>query len=187
MKFMYETEKIGLIPFSRKVAEDYGAYFQWWYDPDVTKYNSHGLFPQSEKDFNRFFDTISEGKIVLAIIEKESGEFKHIGNVSLQSINHIYQSAEFAIIIGDTEYWGKGIGTDAGALLLRHGFEKLNLNRIWTGTAAINYGMQSVALKLGMQTEAIFREGMFLNGHFCDIWAYSILKRDYYKNIAGPQ
>lgn len=199
MKIMYETDRIILTPFNREIANNSG-YESWMYDQDVTRYNHWGLFPHSKKKEEAFLDMCEsgEGDLVLAIMGKNAPvsnfdikkhhwsdhifnnlNIKHIGNLSLQSINHIYKSAEYAITIGDKNYWGQGIGYEASKLLFHHGFNKLNLHRIWTGTALQNKGMRELAMKLGMKKEGIFVDGMFLNGKYVDIIAYGILEEEW--------
>lgn len=196
MKILYKTNRFFLTPFNRDVAKN-SNYENWFYDPEVTKYNHWGLFPHSKEEEKDFLDMCESGKkdIVLSIIfendfcpytpedydysEVNKKIYKHIGNISLQSINWIYRSAEFAIIIGEKDYWKMGIGYESLLLLLHHGFDKLNLHRIWTGTASMNIGMKKLANKLGMKEEGIFRDGLFINGEFVNIIQYSILENEW--------
>ncbi len=168
-----------LTPFTKELSEN--NYKNWWLDQEVTKYNSHGLFPMTTKELNSFLNDIESNKIIVwAIIVQEQINDnyyeKHIGNISLQNINWINRSAEFAVVIGEKDYWNKGYTTKAIRYLINHGFNKLNLNRIWTGTSESNIGMQKVAEKLNMTKEGKFKQGMFLNGQYENVYCYSILK-----------
>jgi RimJ/RimL family protein N-acetyltransferase len=191
---LYETENFNLVPFTELFGKtnDYDSNYQNWFnDPEVTKYNSHGLFPYTDEQKEEFFKNIDintnlqlPNTIVWAItsfypssfINKTGSKTYHIGNITLQNINWINRSAEFAIVIGEKEYWGKGLGYEAAKILFNHGFNKLNLNRIWTGTAETNISMNKLALKLGMRKEGEFKEGMYLEGEYVDINCYGILK-----------
>ena len=192
MKIMYETSRIILTPFTREITNN-SDYESWFYDPDVTKYNHWGLFPHSKKKEETFLDMCEsgEGDLVLSIMIKEEitipnkykpglyewhNKIKHIGNLSLQSINKVYRSAEYAITIGDKNYWNQRIGFEASLLLFHHGFDKLNLHRIWTGTAVTNKEMRKLAVKLEMTQEAIFTDGMFLDGGYVNIITFAILE-----------
>jgi RimJ/RimL family protein N-acetyltransferase len=179
---IYETDRIKIVPFSKEYAND--NYMSWFMNKDITKFNSHGLGPMTIKQRDLFLETLYDGsKIVWAIIIKEyEDKLIHIGNISLQSINQIYQTAEFAILIGEKKYWGKGIGKEAGQLIINHGFNRLNMNRIWTGTAETNMGMRRLARALGMTREGVFRDGMYLNGEYTDIYTYAILKEEWKEN-----
>ena len=112
---------------------------------------------------------------------------KHIGNISLHSIDWINRSAELSVIIGETDYWKKGITTEAGKIVLWHGFEKLNMNRIWLGTSGNNIGMNRVAKKIGMIQEGNLRQGIFLNGKFKDVINYSILREEWNEPIISDK
>ena len=183
MNIMYETERIILTPFDRSIAYN-SDYENWFYDKDVTKYNHWGLFPQSRTKEEKFLDMCESGDsdLVLAIMIKEHNDHAnhfdglHIGNLSLQRINWIYRSAEYAITIGNKNYWNKGIGYEASLLLFYHGFERMNLHRIWTGTADLNIGMKELAIKLKMEYEGCLIDGMFLDGKYTDIYQYALLE-----------
>jgi len=187
---LYSDDEIYMRPFKESDMKE--PYTSWFYDQEVTRFNSHGLFPYSKEQKEVFVKSL-DTNIVWAIMAKNKKELKsgqflpppgyyddiHIGNISLQSINWINRSAEFAVIIGDINYWGKGICTQAGQWLFDHGFNKLNLNRIWSGTAAINTGMIKVFKKLGMKEEGRFRQGTYLAGDYYDILCYGILKNEH--------
>lgn len=170
-----EGTTINLRPLSLTDAE--GEYVNWFNDAEVCQHNSHHVYPHNRALTEQYINDANRQKqtMVLAITDKEGA---HIGNVSLQSINYVNRSAEFAILIGDKRYWGKGIAKEAGHLLLRHGFEALNLHRIYCGTAADNIAMQKVALALGMREEGLRKEAVYKNGGYVDIIEYGILKEE---------
>ncbi|MEQ8170855.1 MAG: GNAT family N-acetyltransferase, partial [Candidatus Eremiobacterota bacterium] len=119
-----------------------GNYLQWLNDSDVCKYNSHHVFPYDRESAEKYIKNTYNSKtsLVLAIvlIEKDI----HIGNIALQNIDYISRNAEFAILIGEKSYWGKGYSKEAGLLILIHGFIELNLHRIYCGTSVDNIPMQ---------------------------------------------
>ncbi|EHP29039.1 acetyltransferase [Sulfurimonas gotlandica GD1] len=102
----------------------------------------------------------------------------HIGNVSLQNISPKNRSAELAIVIGERNFIGKGIGKEAGKLLIEYGFKKLNLHRIYCGTSQYNIAMQKLALNLKMKQEGIGIDAMMKNNKFIDIYRYAIINKD---------
>lgn len=179
-----ETERLYLISTEKQAIENliklnWSNYYCWIVDEKVNQFNSHGLFPQSQKELDNFFDRCENDKSLLSfmIIDKEIN--KHIGQCSLQRIDFINRSAEFAIVIGELDYHGKGYATECLNKLLSHGFLKLGLNRIWSATAEINLGMVKCFNKLGMTYEGTYREGQYLNGEFVNTVAYAILKKEY--------
>ena len=174
---IYETDRLFLRGVSKNDIQ--GNYFHWFDDQEVCKYNSHGLFPNTVAAMESFLDSLatSQSAVVWAMIEKKSKT--HIGNISLQEINWINRTAEFAIIIGEKQFWGKGIAVEASKILLFHGFQKLDLHRIYCGTAENNEGMKKLALKIGMSEEGRRRKALFLNGQYQDLIEYGILREEF--------
>lgn len=177
-KAFFSGKTIELRPLTLKDISE--KYLGWLNDPEINRFNSHAIFPytiEQLKDYVKGIDVKS--KVVLAIIDKKTK--KHIGNISLQNIDWVARSAEFAILIGEKEFYGKGIGEEAGQLIVDYGFIRLNFNRIHCGTSSENIGMQKLAGKLGMKQEGKRRQAMFKNGKFVDIIEYGILKIEYEK------
>ena len=162
----------------KKDAE--GNYFQWLNDEEVCRYNSHAVFPNTEAGMNAFLDSqhTAKDRIVLAIVTNR--ENLHIGNISLQNIDWISKTAEFAILLGEKEFWGKGYSTEASLLMCDYGFTKLNMHRIYCGTSEKNIGMQKLASKMKMQQEGVRRSALFKNGEYHDIIEYGVLKDEFY-------
>ncbi len=177
-----------------KITDDYhvrglcesdmaGSYQSWFEDQEICRYNSHGKFIKNTEWFREFyFGLNSEDKLVWAICHKNDG---HIGNVSLQSISFVNRNAEFAILIGDSNHRNKGTGFNVGMVLLQHGFLKLNLKRIYCGTASTNLGMLNLALQLGMTEEGCRRKHLFLEGEWVDMLEFGILRNEYECRLGG--
>jgi [ribosomal protein S5]-alanine N-acetyltransferase len=159
-----------------------GDYVDWLNDAEVNKYNSHHYFPYSKSSAYKYIENVnnSSSVLVLAIIEKKSN--MHIGNISLQQIDFINRTAEFAILIGDKKSWGKGYSREAGKLIINHGFVELNLNRIYCGTASENIGMRKLAESLKMIEEGIRKEALFKGGNYIDIVEFGVLKKHFIIN-----
>lgn len=156
-----------------------GEYFQWLNDETVTQFNSHGRFPNNENKMDSYFNYTQSATnaLILAIVDKKNN--KHVGNISLQNINWVDRNAEFAILLGDKSIWGKGYGYEAGILIMKHGFEKLNLHRIYCGTSSENIGMQKLAFKLNMKKEGERIDAIFKNGSYFNIIEYGVLKNQF--------
>lgn len=193
---IYTNDKLRIVPFERaKHMTD--EYRSWFHDPEVTRFNSHGLFPYSPGAMEAFVKTIEQGsdsKIVWAIEvpgiisipdaheqtqKRQVPGWIHIGNCSLDRINWINRSAEITIVLGKER--GKGHGEQTCRWMLEHAFFKLGMFRVWTGTAVVNSGMNAVCKKIGMLKEGVLRGGMFLNGHHTDINMWAILYAQYNK------
>jgi len=155
-----------------KESDADGNYPSWFNDLEVCKYNDHGFVKNTPEMTLEYIKSVKESqdKRVFAIIDKETE--KHIGNISLQKINFTYKNAEIAIIIGEKDYWGRGIGKEAWELVMTYGFKTLNLHRLYCGTHEENKGMQKVALLCGMKEEGRLKHAMFKNGKYVDVILY---------------
>jgi len=156
-------------------------YLGWLNDESVCSGNSHAVFPNSQKKMLDYFETTrkTNSEIALAIVSNATN--RHIGNVSLQNIDWISRSAAFAILIGDKDYWSKGIGLETGRLMLNYAFQRLNLNRVYCGTYVNNTAMQKLALCLHMQKEGIRRQAAYKAGRYLDIVEYGVLREEFEK------
>lgn len=154
------------------------SYRDWFNDEEVCRFNSHHRFPNYDADMREYYETTikSHENLVLAICDKTND--LHIGNVSLQGIDTLGQSAEFAIMIGNKSYQGKGVGKESMRLMVKHGFEELNLHRIFCGTAEDNIGMQKLALALGFKEEGRSRDAIYKTGIFKNLIHYGLLRNE---------
>ncbi len=175
--FFLKGDRIILRPLERRDLTS--EYLQWLNDEDVTRFNSHATFPNTEDKMEAYFKSVQDTtkNVVLAITDLQTG--KHVGNVALQQLNWVSHSAEFAILLGDKNFWGKGIGEEAAFLIVKYGFERLNLHRIYCGTIDGNNGMVKLASKLKMKEEGRRREAIYKNGKYLDVIEYGVLKSEF--------
>jgi [ribosomal protein S5]-alanine N-acetyltransferase len=180
LKF-YENENIYLRLLN---ISDADIILNWFYDREVTKFNSHGIFPKTKKEVIHYIEnSFNENKLIFAICCNFGERHDNlIGTISLQEINWINRSAELAFLI-NRDYWGKGIATQAGKMMLKHAFCKLNLHRVWMGTPILHIGMLKVSDKLGFTEESKLREAFYMDGLYCCISRFSILEKEYFKRM----
>lgn len=154
-------------------------YQSWFNDAEVCQFNSHHRFPNYRQNMEEYYDDVikSKNNLVLAIIDKETNQ--HVGNIALQDINLLDRTAELAIIIGNKQSWGKGIGREAAKLIIVHGFDSLNLNRIGFGTSEENKAMQKLGESLGFKKEGTMRQALYKNNGFKDIIIFGLLRAEY--------
>ena len=76
-------------------------------------------------------------------------------------------------------YWGRGYATEAGRAVVKYGFEKCGLNRIFAGHFKHNPASGRVLAKIGMKYEGCMRQNIVKWDEFVDIEVYSILKQEF--------
>ena len=90
------------------------------------------------------------------------------------------------IFIGDKSCWNQGYGTEVMRLLLKHGFETLNLNRIYLHVFATNLRAIRCYEKAGYVPEGRLREAEFKNGQYVDFIVMSVLRSEYTRMVNEP-
>ena len=170
-----ETERLHLRPLVEDDVD--GPYLEWFNDPEVCRYNGHYVYPYTRDLALRYVRGVAQSlDLILAMTLKADG--RHIGNIALQEVSPVHRSAEFAIVLGDKEYWGKGLAFEAASALVRHGFEAMNLNRIGAGTTESNAPMRKLAERLGMRLEGTRRQALFKEGRYQDVVEYGLIAAD---------
>jgi RimJ/RimL family protein N-acetyltransferase len=180
LQFQYKFGNIGFKPLTEEDLKT-SNYINWFSDPQVIKYNSHGVFGLNGSDIKEFFESIyRKERVVFAIyhLAKEKTCF-HIGNISLQSFDWINRSCEFAILIGEPDFYKKGIGSISTMTAMTHAFNRMGFNRIWAGASSYNIGMQKVFEFFGWKKEGVHREAKLHEGGMVDVYQYSILAKEF--------
>lgn len=161
---------------------DIPRFVHWLNDPEVTEFLLMS-FPLSaemeEKWYEKQLQNDPGDGQVLAIEVLVGDNWLHIGNTGLHNVNQISRYAEFGIFIGEKEYWNRGYGTIATNLTLMHGFENLNLNRIFLHVYQNNPRGIAAYEKAGFVKEGVLRQGVYKNGRYLDIIVMAMLKSEW--------
>ena len=122
------------------------------------------------------------------VIEIRQGDaWVMVGNIGLMEIDWRCCSAGVGIFIGDKSFWNQGVGTEAMRLILRHGFNTLNLNRIWLDVYENNPRAIRCYEKVGFVHEGRKRQAMYKEGQYVDILLMSVLRDEWQdKNQETP-
>jgi RimJ/RimL family protein N-acetyltransferase len=161
--------------------KDVELFHEWINDPEVTA----GLalyLPMSMRDEEGWFDGLASRppqERPLAIDGRAGEGWKLIGNSGFFDLDHTARSSEIGIMIGDKSYWNRGYGTEAMSLLLRHGFETLNLNRISLRVYAGNLRAIRSYEKAGFSLEGRLREAVYKRGAYDDVLMMSVLRSEW--------
>jgi diamine N-acetyltransferase len=182
------------IRFRGVERDDLPTFVKWLNDPEVRQ----GILmhhPGSQAEEENWYDEMLKlpmDEHVLGIEAKLPGEkavepsnhaneghWKLIGNLAFFRIDWRNRSSEFGIMIGDTNYWNQGYGTEAVRLLVKHGFNTLNLNRIYLHVFENNSRAIRAYEKAGFVHEGRLRQAGFKDGKYIDILVMSILKDEF--------
>lgn len=169
--------------------EDLPRFVAWLNDAEVRR-NLLLYNPISTAQEENWFAAILKEPVdeqPLCIDIREGDSWEHAGNVSFMHLNQHDRSAEIGIFIGRKDFWNKGYGCEVMRLMVRHGFENLNLNRIYLQVFETNPAGIRCYEKAGFQHEGRLREARYHEGRYIDVRMMSILKSDWQTEKRGDE
>jgi ribosomal-protein-alanine N-acetyltransferase len=144
------------------------SYLKWLNEPDVTTGLASGTFPTSLDALRLYVEQKSADKntIMFAICDQKSN--KHIGNIKLDNFDWVSRTCELGVLIGEKDFWGKGIGSEVCKLTIRYALQQLNIRKILLAVYANNAGAIKVYEKIGFVKEGTLRQHIWSNGEYID-------------------
>jgi RimJ/RimL family protein N-acetyltransferase len=161
--------------------KDIDRFIIWLNDPEVRK----GLaifLPLSRYEEEKWFESTMkkpacEHPMVIEI--NNGGSWLPVGDCGFFAIDWRNRNAEFGIFIGEKEYWNQGYGSEAVQLLLKHGFDTLNLHRIYLRVFEDNKRAIRAYEKSGFIHEGRLRSAEFRDGKYIDMLFMSVLREEW--------
>lgn len=175
MRKMNYKSKIHLKPLTKS---DMRLLIKWRNSEEIFPYNTQYFllnYKIQEEWFNNLRNDVSR-KMFIVLFGK-----KKIGVCGLIHIDKKNKNADIAIIIGDTKFHSKGLGTIILSKLLEYGFKKFQLHRIGAEVFEFNEKSNNLFKKLNFKTEAVFRDAIWRKNQWWNIISLYILKDDFYK------
>ena len=125
---------------------------QWWLNMVADKDEKDGLYRA----------VIVDGNIV--------------GMVSLEKKSDVYEKDADISYLLMTEYWGKGIITQAVLKFCEEAFDKLDIIRITGSVFGENEASKKVLTKAGFVLEGVMRNAVYKNDRVMDLYHYGLYK-----------
>lgn len=165
-----DETKVALYPLDSGYIEQMRV---WRNHPDVRRWcRQWGLI--NDREQAQWFASMSDDKS-MAMYALACGD-KIIGACGLTSICWINRRAEFSLYV-DPDKRRKGYARAGLTLLLYHGFNDMNLNRIWGETFDGNPAARLFE-SLGFVKEGTRKEFYFKDGKYIDAHLYSVSRGD---------
>lgn len=171
---MIEHGAIRLSPYVRSLRQ---ILFQWLNDPEVRR--SAGEFRMmSEFDLDAWIARMAHTSqnTLLMVVERERGT--PVGFAVLTDASTVHRHARLGLAIADPAWRGRGLGSDALAAVLRHGFADLALERIHLEVLCSNARAIRLYERHGFRHEGVRRNHYYVDGAFRDVLGMGILRSD---------
>lgn len=163
-------EHVDLCTF-RRDTEAILKYTEWVNNPDfncfIGKNNAVAGYEEEEKWAK------SERGFIFNITDKDG---LLLGNATIKQHN---RNAFLGILIGESEHWNKGYGTETIKLMLEYCFDELNCHRVGLTLNSENSRAKHCYEKAGLKECGRDHESLWSHGHWQDLVRMEILEQDF--------
>jgi len=143
-----ETPNLRLLPFSDIHLTN--TYIGWLGDGEVTRYSEQRHRTHDRASCQAFVASFAGSASILWAIETRDG--RHIGNIHAD-VDAPNAVADVAIMLGEREIWGRGLGLEAWRAVLDHLLGAGGMCKVTAGCMAVNEPMLALMEKSGMTIE----------------------------------
>jgi len=178
---MYFKKLVGKKCFlSPMDVNDAEKFTEWLNDLEIVRnLQLYGSVISLENE-NTFLSKLSK-EHNYSIINLETNEL--MGSCGFLEIDHVNQTAEAGIFIGNRNFWNKGYGTEAFSLLLDYGFKALNLHSVMIRVFEYNKGAIKCYEKIGFRQIGIKREAVLRDLKRHNVIFMDILPDEFYAKL----
>jgi RimJ/RimL family protein N-acetyltransferase len=156
---------------------DLGLKVAWFNDPQIRQSLIIDEILEPEKTLH-WFRAVKDSPTRLDLMI-EAGLSGPVGLISLVNMELKHQTAEIVLVIGKTEFWGKGVMLHAESLLIGWAFSTLKIEKIWAQTRPENIASLITMKKLGFQIEGTLRKEKLIGGRRIDIVQLGLLPKEF--------
>jgi len=171
-----------MIELKPLLKSNVSSFYKWINDEEVIKY-SLSLFQKinTKEEIDKWYKGLIEDAEIISygIFLKTTGAL--VGYAGIGAISKINRSGEYYIFIGEKKMWGKGIGTIVTEQVLKIGFSKFKLNRIFLTVSEPNLGGIKAYKNAGFKLEGKLRQACYRDNKFHDKIIMSIIKSEWEK------
>ena len=173
-------DKVSLGPHRRELLP---LYLKWINDFEVTRTLAIGLRPMTWEAEEAWYERASTSERDVGFTVYERATMRPIGNTGLHGIDHVHHTAEFGIMIGEKDCWGKGYGTETAALMLDYGFTALGLHNIMLRVFSFNDDGIRAYTRAGFRVIGRRREAHRLGGRAYDVIYMDCLATEFHSLV----
>jgi ribosomal-protein-alanine N-acetyltransferase len=163
--------------------DDADSILKYLSDEEVMKY--YGLEPfqtiEDAWDEISWYQAIKANQTGIRWGITLKGQGKVIGSCGFHNIVSQHFRTEIGFELSK-EYWGQGIADEAVDVIIRHGFEQMEFQRIEALIEPPNLPSQKLVEKKAFKREGLLRKYEYTCGKFDDLYMYALLKEDFFQS-----
>jgi len=167
--------------------EDLPQVANWLNDPEVNQHIATAAMMSHAAELKWFEGALARKSEQVFMIDRrdpmhpDESQWVMVGGAGLHGISPQHGSASFGVYIGEPGLWGKGLGSEATALVLDFALGELRLHRVELEVFCDNARAIKSYKKLGFVVEGTKREAFFRHGVYRDALIMSMLAPDWCK------
>jgi RimJ/RimL family protein N-acetyltransferase len=169
----------------RLVLADDLPLLECWRDDESARAMFYSLALTSETALHNWLKALLGDPTRMRFMIQRLKDSATIGIIGLEHIDYRNQVAELAGLIIAPSERKQGWGAKALGVLIRYGFDDLNLHRLYARLYDSNRAARCVAEKVGLQNEGVARQSVFYNWKYEDIVYMAILREEWKREPAA--
>jgi RimJ/RimL family protein N-acetyltransferase len=177
----------GSVVLRRHQPGNLGQVVRWYRDPELARLTRYQTRPMTVEEIESFFRVrlLAADALAYAIHLRERDRF--VGITTFSALDPDNGSALFHITIGERDAWGRGFGTEAAELMLRHAFERIGLHRV--GLSVFSFNTRAIASyeKVGFREEGRLRDAIWRDGRYWDEVQMGVLEEEWRERVARSE
>jgi RimJ/RimL family protein N-acetyltransferase len=140
---------------------------KWNRDEEIRNLTG-AIFPASYLEHEKWFENkaLATKERMWIIVSTNNNE--PIGTIGLKNFDYINRNVELYIYIGEKEYWGKGIGSQATSEVVQFAFNILYLHKVYLYVFEYNKKAINMYKKLGFSVEGELIDSVYRDGEYCN-------------------
>lgn len=161
-----EGKRVVLRPYHEET--DLGYMVRWMNDQNILQFIGRIPFPLTKEQEQEALKKLSTQNdiVFLVIVEKDSNT--PIGTMGLHHVDFRNGTATTGALIGETQFQGRGFGTDAKMTLLHYVFLTLGLRRVAASVLSSNHRSLAYMEKCGYKEVGRREAWYWRNGTYVD-------------------
>ena len=160
---MIRYKNVSLVPIE---IEDINLINKWKNDEDIFKYLGGGYKPTSISQQKKWIDALTENTAEnqrYLILNENSIK---VGFIGLYVISPIHRTCSLGIYIGEKQFWGKGIASNAYLAIEEYAKKYLNIRKIHLEVVEENVNAVKMYQKLGFEICGKYEKERYIDGEY---------------------
>ncbi len=166
------TERLILRPYE---AGDISFWQKWDIDPEVQRFmpepKNEPVSDEKQLEYLKECESEEDGAY-WTIVWKENDQ--PIGHIAITEISQHHGTGEIGIVIGEKEYWNKGVASEAIKSVVEFA-PSLGLKRLSAEFEEGNIALEKSLIKNGFEKEAVLKSSRVKDGQRINTIRYSKL------------